>query len=248
MREGRGLISVHHRPVGAADQLEADALDELDDDRDPEAYARAALVRHFLSPQRAVTANDMAEVVQGIVAKLLALKDKPPRFSSGVTVAELEYLCRTVRAIFLEQPVLLELRPPLIVCGDTHDQFHDLLRLFEIGEYPPKASYLPMGDGVDRGYQSLETVSLLLCCKIMCTKIVFRANHECAYINCLYGFYDDCCKLFSVDVWRMFGDVFNCFRMRRSSTIRSSACTAGYSPDGVPQRHPRGTAPARGAR
>ena len=54
--------------------------------------------------------------------------------------------------VIKKEPALLELEAPLMVCGDFHGQFYDLLRLFKIvGGGPPKNKFLIVGDYVDRG-------------------------------------------------------------------------------------------------
>lgn len=68
-----------------------------------------------------------------------------------------------------------------------------------------------MGDYVDRGKQSLETICLLFCFKIKYPKSFFilRGNHETSGVSKMYGFYDECKKRLSLKSWKKFCDAFN---------------------------------------
>ncbi|KAI7884284.1 Metallo-dependent phosphatase [Lichtheimia hyalospora FSU 10163] len=125
--------------------------------------------------------------------------------------SEVVAICRSAMEIFLNQPSLLELSPPVKIVGDTHGQYTDLIRLFEMGGFPPSSNYLFLGDYVDRGKQSLETMLLLLCYKIKYPENFFllRGNHECANVTKVYGFYDECKRRLNTKMWRTFVDTFN---------------------------------------
>lgn len=114
--------------------------------------------------------------VDEIIDRLLEIGLKRPNNSSAnssrknkdklpLTSQEIKYVLNKSRSIFLDQPTLLRLSPPVKIVGDIHGQFHDLIRIFNSCGYPPYTNYLFLGDYVDRGYKSLETILLLLCYK-----------------------------------------------------------------------------------
>ena len=149
--------------------------------------------------------------VDGIIEKLLSVRGNKPGKQVDLKEEEIKFLIDKSLPIIKEQKMLVELEAPLHVCGDIHGQYYDLLRIFEHCGYPGEYSYLFLGDYVDRGKQSLETVCLLLCYKIKYPEKVtlLRGNHESSVTNRIYGFYDECKRRYNVRIWRSFTELFN---------------------------------------
>jgi serine/threonine-protein phosphatase PP1 catalytic subunit len=170
--------------------------------------------------------------VKAIIQQLLAIKDSPVGTSAHLARTQIIWLCQKVRQIYLNQPVLLELQPPINICGDIHGQYQDLLRIFQICKYPPKTNFLFLGDYVDRGRQSIETVCLLFAFKICYPENFFmlRGNHECSYINRQFGFYQECIQHYDTNIWKMFCDVFNCLPIAAIIDSKIFCVHGGISP------------------
>ncbi|KAK1302344.1 Serine/threonine-protein phosphatase PP1 [Acorus calamus] len=203
-----------------------------------------------------------SSTVDDLIERLLDARKSRSGKRIQLHEAEIRHLCVLSKDIFLNQPNLLELQAPINssfssnklnnllysppqpqtigrkktlirwFC-DIHGQFSDLLRLFEYGGFPPDSNYLFLGDYVDRGKQSIETISLLLAYKIKYPDKFFllRGNHECASINRIYGFYDECKRRFSVRLWKIFTDCFNCLPVAAVIDDKILCMHGGLSPE-----------------
>ncbi|KAI8067375.1 serine/threonine-protein phosphatase PP-Z1 [Thamnidium elegans] len=141
------------------------------------------------SSQNQLTATSIRSIgwnldIDECISRLLdaGVKNKVPK-SICFRNSEIVAICRAAQEVFLSQP----------------------------GGFPPDSNYLFLGDYVDRGKQSLETILLLFCFKIKYPENFFllRGNHECANVTRVYGFYDECKRRTNVKVWKTFVDVFN---------------------------------------
>lgn len=171
--------------------------------------------------------------IDSVIAKLLKFRcGRSTRKFPELTHAEIQSLASQSREIFLAQPMLLELQAPIKVCGDVHGQFTDLRCLFQRGGSLPTTQYLFLGDYVDRGQNSVETIALLFAYKIKYPNRIYllRGNHESKDMNEIYGFYDECRIRYNVKLWKSIVDVFNCLPVAAIISDKIFCCHGGLSP------------------
>ena len=171
--------------------------------------------------------------VDAIIEKLLSVRGNKPGKQVDLKEEEIKFLIEKSSQIIKDQKMLVDLEAPLHVCGDIHGQYYDLLRIFEHCGYPGEYNYLFLGDYVDRGKQSLETVCLLLAYKIKYpTKVtLLRGNHESSVTNRIYGFYDECKRRYNVRLWRSFTDLFNILPVAALIDDKILCMHGGLSPE-----------------
>ncbi|KAL8196079.1 hypothetical protein R6Q57_025079 [Mikania cordata] len=222
-------IRLHHRAVvvaaetggalgGMVRQL---SIDQFENEGRRVSYGtpeNATAARKLLDRQMSINS-----VPKKVIAHLLKPRGwKPPvRRQFFLDCNEIADLCDSSERIFSSEPSVLQLKAPIKIFGDLHGQFGDLMRLFDEYGSPSTAGdiayidYLFLGDYVDRGQHSLETISLLLALKVEYPQNVhlIRGNHEAADINALFGFRIECIERMGerdgIWVWHRINRLFN---------------------------------------
>jgi serine/threonine-protein phosphatase PP1 catalytic subunit len=147
------------------------------------------------------------ELIERIIRKgeRIAAQDKV--FSEE----EIVFICEEGQKTLERQPCLIDVSPPVVICGDLQGDFFGLLSIFDRCGYPPLTKYLFLGSYVDRGKRSIDTITLLLLLTIKYPSkvLLLRGNHEVPEINRICGFYDEIKRKYSIRLWKTFNQVFS---------------------------------------
>ncbi|XP_047307706.1 serine/threonine-protein phosphatase BSL3-like [Impatiens glandulifera] len=222
-------VRLHHRAVviaaetsgalgGMVRQL---SIDQFENEGRRVSYGvpeNATAARKLLDRQMSINS-----LPKKIIAHLLKPRGwKPPvRRQFFLECNEIADLCDSAERLFTLEPTVLQLRAPIKIFGDLHGQFGDLMRIFDEYGSPSTAGdiayidYLFLGDYVDRGQHSLETIALLLALKVEYPRSIhlIRGNHEAADINALFGFRIECIERMGerdgIWTWHRINRLFN---------------------------------------
>ncbi|CAI5506715.1 unnamed protein product [Closterium sp. Naga37s-1] len=225
----KGGVRLHHRAVVVSADPGGNSLGGL---------VRQLSIEHFENEGRRISYSpdgvqahrrllDRQMSIQGVHKKVLQTLLKPRGWKPPVSrqffldVHGVVELCDLAETHFKNEPSVLQVRAPVKIFGDLHGQFGDLMRLFDEYGSPSTAGdiayidYLFLGDYVDRGQHSLETIILLLALKIEFPRNVhlIRGNHEAADINALFGFRMECIERMGEEggiwAWHRINQLFN---------------------------------------
>ncbi len=147
--------------------------------------------------------------------------------------AEVNALCTKAKEIMGDEENVRKVSSPVTICGDIHGQFEDLLELFKVGGEIPNTNYIFLGDYVDRGFKSVETILYLLVLKVKYPERItlIRGNHECRGITQQYGFYDECIRKYgSLNVYKECTLVFDFMTIAAVVDDRIFCVHGGLSP------------------
>jgi diadenosine tetraphosphatase ApaH/serine/threonine PP2A family protein phosphatase len=222
-------VRLHHRAVVVAAES-GGALGGLVRQLSIDQFENEGRRVSYGTPDNATYARrllDRQMSISGVQKKVLSYLLKPRGWKPPtkrqffLDCNEIAELCNSAERLFAQEPSVLQIRAPVKIFGDLHGQFGDLMRLFDEYGSPSTAGdityidYLFLGDYVDRGQHSLETITLLLALKIEYPTNVhlIRGNHEAADINALFGFRIECIERMGerdgIWAWQRINQLFN---------------------------------------
>lgn len=129
---------------------------------------------------------------------------------------------------FIKEPNVLDINESIVIVGDLHGHLLDLLRIIKDNGLPPLQKYLFLGDTIDRGEFSFETILFIACMKVVRPECVFllRGNHEFEEYAMNEGFQSEISSIYDTDVvWKVFMNLFSALPL--AARVFSTFCVHG---------------------
>uniref|UniRef100_A0A7S0AJV3 Serine/threonine-protein phosphatase n=1 Tax=Pyrodinium bahamense TaxID=73915 RepID=A0A7S0AJV3_9DINO len=174
-----------------------------------------------VEPRRACVQDDLDAQIEYVLQK------------GHLTEAQCQALCEAAHKLLQEEPNCVQVQCPVTIVGDVHGQFQDVKEMLHICGPPPDTNYLFLGDYVDRGRCSVRTVTLAFLLKVRYPErvVLLRGNHECRQITQVYGFYEECMRLYgNTSIWKVFTEAFDYLPLTAVLENRIFCTHAGLSP------------------
>ncbi|OZC06998.1 putative phosphoprotein phosphatase 1 [Onchocerca flexuosa] len=180
-----------------------------------------------------MAADATTEMLDKIISVLEEMGTKKGiQMNQKITLDEILALMFSATRIIMEDGTLVEVEVPIKVVGDIHGQYEDMHKLFGVIGKVPDVKMIFLGDYVDRGPQSIETIIYLLCLKVKFRDRIYslRRNHETLTVNRIYGCWNECALKSNVNLWRNFQSFYNRMPMAGLISKRVLCMHGGLSP------------------
>jgi len=166
------------------------------------------------------------------VPRVEVIRDHVKR-EGRLSKTQIKWIIENTTDVFAQEDNILIVPSPVVVCGDIHGQFYDLLKLLELGGDPATTRYLFLGDYVDRGNFSVECIILLYCYKILYpdTFFMIRGNHECRHLTDYFTFKEECIYKYDEEIYDLCMESFDALPLAAVMNKQFLCIHGGLSPD-----------------
>lgn len=173
----------------------------------------------------------MKGAAETLLEQLLFMKGQRPGTKANLRDIFLKKLVKSTTQLFLQDQIIMEMEPPMIIVGGLFAHFYDLLTIFETYGYPPVQKYLFLGDYVGKGKENIETITLLLCLKVQHPSHIFfiRGYHELSFVNENDGFKAEVLKRYDQELYDDFIKLFRYFPLAAIIGSRILCINSGIS-------------------
>jgi diadenosine tetraphosphatase ApaH/serine/threonine PP2A family protein phosphatase len=157
--------------------------------------------------------SSVLDALTHLISTGLDFPSSPPSVFSPPPIAfsDAKSICGLATAAFASEPTLLDLKGNFFIVGDIHGHILEFLRILRDFGIPPKTRYLLLGDLVDRGEFSVQTVLYVLALKAAfpCQFYVIRGNHESEEICGTHGLLAEIVEVYGND--QLFSEMVRAF-------------------------------------
>lgn len=152
-----------------------------------------------------------------------------------ITADEIGQITGMIKDLYHNEPNVVEIPSRnIFFIGDLHGEFNSMQSVQNLFSKFETYTFVFLGDYGDRGPAQAATFNLAMALTLSDSKrvIMLRGNHESDEVAQRYGFYHEVMRTFSLDVYRMYLDVFQVLPMAAINPNSIFACHGGI-PEGV---------------
>ena len=152
-------------------------------------------------------------------------------------IKEFDIIFNKAKEILNKRENIAILKAPIAICGCINAHFDELKDIFKICGDASKTQYLFLGDYVNKGWNSLSVVLLLmvLLVKYPSNITLLRGNHDSRIMSNCYGFYGECIKKYSKPdegkyIFEKINELFDLFQLAAIIDNKIFCVHGGLSP------------------
>ena len=152
-------------------------------------------------------------------------------------IKEFDIIFKKAKEILNKRENIAILKSPITICGCINAHFDELKDIFKICGEASNTQYLFLGDYVDKGWNGLSVVLLLMVLLVKYPSNIYllRGNHDSRIMSEPFGFYNECIKKYSKPdegkyIFEKINELFDLFQLAAVVDNKIFCVHGGLSP------------------